>query len=76
MVLLFWNKKVASVVYAKGFKSSVYTGFKVLWSMVYSHSNQIFFLLICKYPPLFGSFFGLFFFQSIVNREFLGVLEE
>lgn len=29
--------------------------------------------LVCKCPLLFGSFFGLFFFQSFVNREFLGV---
>ena len=42
MVLLFWNKKVASVVYAKGFKSSVYTGFGVV-DMVKLHSHQVFF---------------------------------
>lgn len=49
---------MAAVVYAESFKSSVYAGFSVV-GMVKLHS-----------PLLFGSFFGLFFFQSIVNREF------
>ena len=36
-----------------------------------SFSDDFFILYRC--PLLFGSFFGLFFFQSLVNREFLGV---
>ena len=50
----FEIKTVAAVVYAESFKSSVYAGFSVV-VMVKLYS-----------PPLFG----LFFFQSIVNREF------
>ena len=59
-------KKVAAVV----IKSSVYACFKMFWSMVYFHSNQIFFLLVCKCPPLFWFIFGLFLFQSLGFRGF------
>ena len=41
--------------------------------MVKLHMHQVFsdnFFTICKCPLLFGSFLELFFFLSLINREF------
>ena len=37
--LLYWDKKTMAAVLIK---SSVYAGFKMSWSMVYSHSYRFF----------------------------------
>ena len=53
----FEIKIVAAVL----IKSSVYAGFKMYCRIVYFHSNQIFFLLVCKCPPLFWFVFWTIF---------------
>ncbi len=42
--LLYWDKKTMAAVLIK---SSVYAGFKMSWSMVYSHSYRFFELFFC-----------------------------
>ncbi len=68
----FEIKTVAAVVHARNFKSSVYACFSVV-GMVKLHMHQVFLIIFLLYANVllfFGSFFGLFLFQSLGFRGF------